>query len=281
MTVSLENALAFCREKVCKNLSSLHYATIFQPLEIKAFWLGCFALNHELRHSGLKQLEAGLTQIKLGWWRTALANTDADTNSHPIITAISKSTIHKIPPKHWDELIEQVTGSCEPKRYNSMIDWYADVHTRLKPWEKLIQASLDDPNLNCNELLIFWTEATRLCQMLRLAKYLDQGFQPLPIEILRQYVVTADQLKHRKHNESTRTLFSEISAQLIEQAQKAWVTIPLKQRLYAKPLRTLFRMRVAELHLHKSSQFKLLTEQKTIAPLKKFSIAWTSHVLRW
>jgi hypothetical protein len=59
MAVSLENPLAYCREKVCPEVSSLHYATLFQTDEFKAFWLGCFTLNHELRQACLKQMEAG------------------------------------------------------------------------------------------------------------------------------------------------------------------------------------------------------------------------------
>ena len=41
-----------------------------------------------------------------------------------------------------------------------------------------------DAITDCNGLLTFWTESNRLCQVLRMAKYLDQGFQPLPVELL-------------------------------------------------------------------------------------------------
>lgn len=281
MAVSLENPLAYCREKVCTEISSLHYATLFQTDEFKAFWLGCFTLNHELRQACLKQLEAGLTQVKLGWWRSALADAANNTNPHPVITAISKPVIAKVPSEHWGELINKVASGCEPKRYNSMADWHKDIRSEMEPWIQLIQARFGDAGTDYNGLLTFWTESSRLCQVLRMAKYLDQGFQPLPVELLSKHGVTAEQVKRREHNAHTEAMFKEVSEALVQQADHAWNTVPLDQRLFARPLRALLRMRVAELKVHQKAGYKLFTEQKIITPFKKFSTAWTTQVLRW
>ena len=281
MTLSLENPLAYCREKVCGEVSSLHYAVLFQTDEFKAFWLGCFTLNHELRQACLKQLEAGLTQVKLGWWRNALVGAVDNSNAHPVINAISKPVIAKVPAENWGELINKVASGCEPKRYNSMVDWHKDMHGELEPWVKLIQARFGDQQISYNHLLTFWAYATRLCQVLRLAKYLDQGFQPLPIDLLEKHNVTSDQIKKREHNGATEALFREITEELVTLANQAWKIIPLEHRLFARPLRALFRMRVAELRQHQKSGYKLLTEQKLITPLKKFTTTWTTQVLRW
>ncbi|WP_138518043.1 squalene/phytoene synthase family protein [Limnobacter alexandrii] len=281
MAVSLENPLAYCREKVSGETASLHYATLFQTEEFKAFWLGCFTLNHELRQACLKQLEAGLTQVKLGWWQNALADAASNSNPHPVITAISKPVIAKIPAEHWGELINKVASGCEPKRYNSMADWHKDVLLETKPWVSLIQSRFADASTDCTQLQEFWATATRLCQLLRMAKYLDQGFQPLPVELLARHGVTAEQLKRREHNEATHAMFSETGNHLLENAELAWKSMPADQRLFARPLRALFRMRVAELKVHKSAGYHLLTEQKIITPFKKFTTAWTTQVLRW
>lgn len=281
MAVSLENPLAYCREKVCGEVSSLHYATLFQSLELKAYWLGCFALNHELRHACLKQLDAGLTQVKLGWWHSALVDVASNTNPHPVISAISTPVLAKVPTEQWGDLINKVASGCEPKRYNNMTDWHRDLRGEIEPWVKLVQARFGDLGTDCSGLLTFWTETTRLCQVLRLAKYLDQGFQPLPVELLARHGVTAEQIKRREHSDATQALFFDATGQLVELANLAWKTVPLEQRLFARPLRALFRMRVAELRLHKKNGYKLLTEEKRITPMKKFSTAWTTHVLRW
>lgn len=280
MAVSLENPLAYCREKVSGETASLHYATLFQTEELKAFWLGCFTLNHELRQACLKQLEAGLTQVKLGWWQNALANAGGNSNAHPVITAISKPVIATLPAEHWGELINRVASGCEPKRYNSMADWHNDVLLETKPWVHLLQARFGYQNTDCTQLLEFWTSATRLCQLLRLAKYLDQGFQPLPVELLAKHGVTAEQIKRREHSESSTTLFSEVGEHLLEKANAAWRNMPADQRLVLRPLRALFRMRAAELKVHQAAGYRLFTEQKIITPFKKFSIAWTTQVLR-
>ncbi|EDM84158.1 MULTISPECIES: squalene/phytoene synthase family protein [unclassified Limnobacter] len=281
MAVSLENPLAYCREKVSGETASLHYATLFQTEELKAFWLGCFTLNHELRQACLKQLEAGLTQVKLGWWQNALAGAASNSNPHPVVTAISKPVIAKIPPEHWGELINRVASGCEPKRYNSMADWHNDVLLETKPWIGLVQARFISSTADYTQLLEFWATATRLCQLLRLAKYLDQGFQPLPVELLAKHGVTAEQIKRREHNGASARMFSEVGAHLLEKANIAWKNTPEDQRLFARPLRALFRMRVSELKVHEAAGYHLLTEQKIITPFKKFSTAWTTQVLRF
>lgn len=281
MAVSLENPLSYCREKVSGETASLHYATLFQTDEFKAFWLGCFTLNHELRKACLKQMEAGLTQVKLGWWQNALAGAANNSNPHPVITAISKPVIAKIPAEHWGELINRVASGCEPKRYNSMANWHNDVLLETEPWISLVHARFANSNTNCTQLLEFWATATRLCQLLRLAKYLDQGFQPLPLEVLAKHGVTAEQIKRREHSAASQAMFKEIGDHLLGQANSAWEAMPADQRLFARPLRALFRMRVAELKAHEAAGYQLLTEQKIITPFKKFSTAWTTQVLRW
>lgn len=281
MAVSLENPLAYCREKVSGETASLHYATLFQTEEFKAFWLGCFTLNHELRQACLKQLEAGLTQVKLGWWQNALAGAAGNSNPHPVITAISKPVFAKIPAEHWGELINRVASGCEPKRYNSMFDWHKDVLLETKPWVSLVQSRFADSSTDCSQMLEFWATSTRLCQLLRLAKYLDQGFQPLPVDLLAKHGVTAEQMKRREHNDATHSMFSEAGDHLLEKAELAWKSMPANQRLFARPLRALFRMRVVELKVHKTAGYHLLSEQKIITPFKKFTTAWTTQVLRW
>jgi phytoene/squalene synthetase len=219
--------------------------------------------------------------VKLGWWRNALADVANNTNPHPVITAISKPVIAKVPAEHWGELINKVASGCEPKRYNSMADWHKDIRSEMEPWIKLIQARFGDTDTDYNGLLTFWTESSRLCQVLRMAKYLDQSFQPLPVELLSKHGVTAEQVKRREHNAPTEAMFKEVSEALVQQADQAWNTVPLDQRLFARPLRALFRMRIAELKVHQKAGHKLFTEQKIITPFKKFSTAWTTQVLRW
>jgi hypothetical protein len=281
MAISLENPLAYCSEKVSGETASLHYATMFETDEFKAFWLGCFTLNHELREACLKQLESGLTQVKLGWWQNALASAAENSNPHPVITAISKPVIAKVPVEVWGELINRVASGCEPKHYNSMANWHRDVLLDTKPWISLVQARFPRSNGNFIQLQEFWATTTRLCQLLRLAKYLDQGFQPLPAELLAKHGVTAEQIKRREHNSASKAMFSEVGGHLLEHANRAWANMSADQRLLAKPLRALFRMRVAELKAHKSAGYRLLTEQKIITPFKKFSTAWTTQALGW
>ncbi|WP_288107729.1 squalene/phytoene synthase family protein [Limnobacter sp.] len=276
------NSFSYCSEKVCQPGSSLHYALLFQNPEDRAFWLGCFTLAHEIRSTSMKQLEAGLTQVKLGWWRNALVDAKTQASQHPIIQAIGQHHINAVPEAAWGDLIEQMVDSCEVKRHNTLADWHATTLRELEPWSHLIavKAGVSDTK-QLHELLNFWAWSIELCQLLRLAKYLDENFQPVPVDWLQQHEVTAEQVRQRAHDEKTTALFISMAKTLQEEAELAWKRLPQTLRLFARPLRALFRMRVAEFNLHKPSNYLLLTEQKMLTPWKKFSISWTTQVLRW
>lgn len=276
------NSFEYCTEKVCQPGSSLHYALLFQSPEDKAFWLGCFTLAHEIRSTSMKQLEAGLTQVKLGWWRNALVDAQKQASQHPIIQAIGQQHINSVPEQAWGDLIEQMVESCEVKRHNTLADWHATTLRELEPWAHLIavKAGLSDTK-QLHELLNFWAWSIELSQLLRLAKYLDENFQPVPVDWLQKHGVTAEQIRQRNHDESTTQLFVQIAQTLQHEANQTWARLSQPLRLFARPLRALFRMRAAEFALHKPSDFQLLTEQKTLTPWKKFSISWTTQVLRW
>ncbi len=296
MNTALETPLAYCREKVCAETSSLHYALLFQPEELKAFWLGCFTLNQELRQACMKQLEAGLTQVKLGWWRNALTCAGDETNLHPVIKALNREVVARVNQDQWAALIESVAQGCEPNRHNTQEDWQRTVQSEIAPWLALIQARIEQPTPALDGLVApdnqetlskglaslstFWTHSTQLCQLLRMAKYLDEGFQPLPVQALATANIPAEQLRKREHTEATSALFKHTAEFLIDHANTAWRATPKPMRLFARPLRALYRMKVAEWRLHAQSEYRLLTEQKVITPLKKFAVSWSTQVLR-
>ncbi|WP_370263800.1 squalene/phytoene synthase family protein [Limnobacter sp.] len=282
--MSLENPLAYCREKIAGPTSGLHYATLFQPEPQKAFWLGCFALNHELRQASMRQLEAGLTQVKLGWWRNALSQAQSNSNPHPVIQAMSAATVAGLGPDDWAMLIETTVQGCEVARFDTFAQWHAHTQALLQPWVQLLGVRMHQQGLlrnNTEQLLAFWASSGQLAQLLSLAKYLDEQFQPIPVTMLSQFGVQASQIKRREHDANTAALFEDVVSQIQNAAQKAWTAMPKEQRLFCRPLRALYRMRLAEWRVHKADGKRLLSEQKALTPWKKFSTAWTTHVLQW
>lgn len=277
-TTSLENAIYHCTEKVCPELSSLHYALLFQPQPDKAFWLGMFTLLHEIRRATQQQLEAGLTQVKLGWWRHALVEASQGTPNHPVLVALGPKALQALTNDEWSTLIEETVLATEMSRHDSLAGWLASCRAPLPLWFKVVKAHY---GLSESESLgEFWAASTALTQVLRLAKYLEHGFQPIPIQWLEKHGVTAEQIKQRQHDKAVEALFKQAYEESTGAAHKAWQAMPPVSKLAIRPLRALYRMRVAEFKAHAKGNMHLLTEQKTLTPLKKFSTSWTTHVLR-
>lgn len=276
----LDREIAFCREKVGQEGSSLYYALLFQQPASRAFWLGCFALAHEIKRASVSQFEAGLSQVKLGWWRNALVACRNQAPQHPIILAIGAEVVNALSDEQWAELIQSMVDSTEIGRSASIHDWNEGLRRSVRPWMAVWAAHLKVETAELAELEAFWIKSVQLTQLLRLAKYVDEGFQPLPVDWLSAHSVTAEQVKLRTHNSHTRALFEEAGEFLIREANKHWQATPVQYRLAARPVRALFRMRVAEFKAHKADGFQLLCEQKVLNPWRKFSTAWTTHVLR-
>lgn len=289
-----EKEIAFCSEKVGQEGSSLYYALLFQQPRDKAFWLGCFALTHEIKRAAMLQYEAGLAQVKLGWWRNALLDCRSKKAQHPVILAIGPEVINALPDEHWGDLINQVVDATEIKRNQTDQQALNSLMMSLRPWGPVLQSLFVSKAQEANQpphsthidikaietLLLFWGRSLQLTQLLRLAKYLDDGFQPLPIDWLQAHEVTAEQLKKREHTAATQALFKESGEFLIREANKLWKGLPTELKLMCRPLRSLYRMRELEFKEHGRSGYMLLSEQKILSPWKKFSTAWTTHVLR-
>lgn len=289
-----EKEITFCSEKVGQEGSSLYYALLFQQPRDKAFWLGCFALTFEIKRAAMLQYEAGLAQVKLGWWRNALLDCRSKQAQHPVILAIGPEVINTLPDEHWGELINQVVGSTEITRNQTDQQALDKIMLSLKPWGPVLQSMMrsrakdttaaphstriDDKAIET--LLLFWGRSLQLTQLLRIAKYLDDGFQPLPIDWLQAHEVTAELLKKRDHSGATQALFKESGEFLIREANKLWKSLPTELRLTCRPLRSLYRMREKEFKDHSRTGYLLLSEQKVLSPWKKFSTAWSTHVLR-
>lgn len=276
--MNFEKEIAFCSEKVCPDLSSLYYAVLFKSPEEKAFWLGCMTLSHEIRRATLQQVEAGLTQVKLGWWQSALASCKQNQAQHPVILAIGQNVINQVSDKTWADLINFGVEACEPQRYDNFKLWETHLYELLKPWEKVIQAKFGTQD--AAELALFWVHSIQLTQILRLAKYIDQNFQPLPIDDLAQHGITAESLKKRTTSKQTSILFKDLTNRITQAAENRWNNLSRTTRLDARPLRALYRLRLAELKQHRQEEFQnILSEQKSLTPGRKFWISWTTQVL--
>lgn len=277
--MNFEKEIAFCSEKVCTDLSSLYYALLFQPPAEKAFWLGCMALSHEIRRATLQQVEAGLTQVKLGWWQSALASCKENQAQHPVILAIGQDVVNQVSDEDWANLINAGVEACEPQRYDNFTMWESHLLELLAPWKPVMKAKLGTQE--AAELARFWVYSTQLTQVLRMAKYIDQNFQPLPIDDLAKAGITADSLKKRETSQQASLLFENIAQKITHNAEAQWRKLSKSARLHIRPLRALYRMRLSELKQHRKENFQnILTEQKTLTPGKKFWISWSTQVLR-
>ena len=126
----------------------------------------------------------------------------------------------------------------------------------------------------------FGAASMRLTQLLMLAPAISQGWHPFPVERLQQAGVSAEALRRRDPSDALQALVGQIADEALRSGEAAWKSLPRSVRLQLRPLRALWRMRVAEYRLALQAGLPLVTQRIRITPLKKFWLAWSSHALR-
>ena len=248
-------------------------------VEERAFWLGCATLFHEIRRATTQQLDAGLTQVKLGWWQQALSACKNKKPDHPVLLALGENTANTIPDLNWNELINKGIDSCEPQRYNTLADWHAHLTELILPWKIVIEAKFKTQDTT--QLIQFWVYSTQLTQLLRLAKYIDQNFQPIPINLLQEHTIPITQLQKRTMNAALAHLLKNLTKQILNDAQTTWRALNQHTQYHTYPLLALFKMRAQELRIHHNEDFQhFLKQQHVLSPSRKFFTAWSAFVFK-
>ena len=276
--MSHTTALAYCQDKCSAPHTALHHATVFLPAADRLFWLGLFTLHHELRSACLKQLDEGLTRVKLGWWNNALRGTLDSGNTHPVLQALGPSFLAGLGAEFWANTIEGVAQRCEATRHNSMADWEASLKRELAPWIHLSAVRHSLSHTESAALLNFWVHSSKLAPILALPKHLDGHFQPIPIEVLEQHNVSAQDLRERKHNAQTQAIFASLCMQIISDGKEAWKQCSPATRRVGRPLQALFKIKAYEAKQHQK-QWQLLSLQHRLSPMRKFGLAWLCYAL--
>ena len=85
-----EASFAACAAMVRRADPDRYFSALFAPAELRPFLLALYALNHELAHIGESAREPMLGQIRLQWWREALAEArERAPRRHDVVEAMT------------------------------------------------------------------------------------------------------------------------------------------------------------------------------------------------
>jgi phytoene synthase len=219
-----------------------YLATLFAPSSARDDLFAVYALNVELARIGERVSEPSLGEIKLQWWRDALARAGTgEATASPVADAIGS-------------LLQRHPGAAEPVR--RMIDAREfDVAIKIMPDMAALDAYLDATagSLFVATVTIGGGDSNSLkslCQgagraygltglMRSLPVHAARGRCDLPEDLLRRHGTSAEEILAGKASPGLASVLAELSGKAqtsLEQAERKLAELPARERKIFLPL---------------------------------------------
>ncbi len=278
--MTAQHHVQLCRDKAAPEGSSVYYSLLFTRAPQLTTLLGLAALSAELRDIPRQVSDPQLAHIKLAWWKTELDQAAAGQTSHPISLCIGQNLLAHTPADIREQLCQAAADGVSIPRFFTSKDWQNHCLNLGGGFFYMSALCLGISQVDQLEKIRLWGGcAQQLTQLLNLGKSLSQGWHPIPVDTLQQHQVSVQLLRTRQSSPAFERMMEHVGDELIKSGHTAWASLSKQSRRQLKPLRALWRMRLAEWRLAKGIQFRLLDQGVKLTPLKKFTVAWTSHAL--
>jgi phytoene synthase len=107
-----------------------YLSALFAPADVRPHLLALYAFNYEVARTAESVSQPLVGQIRLQWWRDAVAGLYAGTAlKHPVVSALGEAiTAHALPRPLIDALIDAREADLEPQPFADMaaLETYAD-----------------------------------------------------------------------------------------------------------------------------------------------------------
>jgi phytoene synthase len=270
-----------CRKRSLSEGSSLYYALLFTPEPQKTRLLGLATLVGDIQRIPGQVEDANIARIKLAWWKTEIEKTMAGQPNHPASHCLGTVAAQAVGVDGIARLVQAVSDGMNFPRYftpsqwnDACADWGGEVYCMVAR----IVGCQDSFALAAVRTL--GAESMRITQLLMLGKALGQGWHPFPVDTLQQARVSVEMLRQRQSSPAFNALVGDLLQRALTDGEAAWRSLPKTERLKLRALRSLWKMRAAEVRLASDDGYPLLTQRLKITPLRKLWMAWSAHALR-
>ncbi len=278
---SISQHLKHCISEVMQDGSSLYYALLFCTPKQKTSLVGFNYLVKELYRGAHKLIDLNLRNLKSLWWKNEIKQLINDISYHPALICLGSEYARKIGQERFDQLFQSLSVERGFPRYFTVEERKEDAlnwsGTGFEACAIILNIK-ERKTIKCvKELGACYMILT---QNINIAKALSNGWHPFPVETLQKYNVSAEQLRQRKSSPEFFEMFKEECGGTITLGESLWKSLSNQEQRQLHPLRTLWRIRLAEYKLYENSATSLLLETNKITPLRKLWLAWSSYILR-
>jgi phytoene synthase len=271
----------YCQQKAVASGSSFYYSFLFLPRERRRAITALYAFCREVDDVVDEGLDPQLAAIKLDWWRAEVGNLFAGRPQHPVTRALEPAVAqYGVTAERLHEIIAGMAMDLSQTRY---LDF-----TALERYCYLVAGVVG--------LLAAGIFGYREPRTLEYARTLGIAFQLtniirdvgedarkdriyLPLEDLRRFGVTANDILRARSTESFRMLMEFQARRAGAYFERAYALLQATDRRAQRPgliMAAIYRALLAEIE---RDGYRVLTRRTSLTPLRKFWIAWKTWVL--
>jgi len=270
----------YCQQKAAASGSSFYYSFLFLPPERRRAITALYAFCREVDDVVDGAADPQLAAAKLAWWRQELARLFAGEPQHPVTRALQPALApFGLSAERLNEIIDGMEMDLTQTRY---LDFAA-----LERYCYHVAGAVG--------LLAAGIFGYSDARTLDYAKNLGTTFQLtniirdvgedarknriyLPMEDLRRFGVTAEDLLQARYSDAFRALMAFQAERARAYHARAMAALPAADRRAQRPGLIMAAIYAALLAEIERDGFKVLTQRTSLTPLRKLWIAWRTWI---
>ena len=271
----------YCQQKAVASGSSFYYAFLFLPPERRRAITALYAFCREVDDVVDGDLDPQLAAVKLDWWRAEVGNLFAGRPQHPVTRALQPALAkYGLAAERLHDIIAGMAMDLGQRRYLDFaaLERYCHLAAGVVG---LLAAGIfgyrDPRTLEYARTLGIAFQLTNIIRDVGEDARKDRIY--LPLEDLRRFGVTANDILHTRNTEPFRRLMQFQAKRAEAYYERAYALLPAADRRAQRPglvMAAIYRALLAEIG---RDGYRVLTHRTSLTPLRKFWIAWKTWVL--
>lgn len=270
----------YCADKAARSGSSFYYAFLFLPARKKAAIQAVYAFCREVDDVADEVSDPGVAAQRLEWWRSEIgAAFNGGNPQHPVAQALQGiQEEFGLPEAYFLEVIDGVAMDLSQSRYETWQDLQLYCY-RVASVVGLLSVEIFGYSERGTR-----TYAHRLGLAFQLTNILRdvredaaRGRIYLPLEDLRAFGVTEDDIRDARETEAFRKLAAYEAERARELYDQAFDALPESDRSNQTVGIIMAAIYRALLEAIAETDYRVLSHRVHLTPLRKLWIAWRTY----
>ncbi len=270
---------AYCQDKAARSGSSFYYSFLFLPPEQRRAITALYAFCREVDDVVDEQLDEQVACVKLAWWREEVGRLFAGQPQHPVSKALAPALeSFNLPQEYFLEIIDGMEMDLDYSCYESFKELSLYCH-RVASIVGIMAAEIfgyqDRRTLKYAHHLGMAFQLTNILRDVR--EDCQRGRLYIPLDELRRFGVTAEELAANHTSDGIRALFQHQEQRARHYYSQAFAALPDADRYTQRSGLIMAAIYLSTLDEIAGDGFRVLERRISLTPLNKLWIAWKTN----